>query len=861
MSAKHSDISGDIAKRSGDRLVSHRLLVDFCREPAFTCRHGVLLYANTAFMDLAGYRGDEFTDLGLATLFPKGVDNAQLFTATENGSLLAGRAAVFQASLLHRDSTTRIPVSMRALVLPGDDSACFVASLHPLADHARLEPGSGDSALKYRAMFENSVIGMYRSTPEGCLLDGNQALAELLGFDTVATLLRELQHIRNIYADPRDRDALVGEIESLGSMHQREIRWRRRDGRVLWVLENSRVIYGPDGKAQFYEGTAQEITARRNAQERLQNSEKRYRALVETSHVGVFLSVAGRCIYANSALAKLLGWTEEEMIGQPYHAFYAPECHTDADARHASREAGGADVTLVEVTLLHKDGKTRINVTLYISTFEEDGALYTAGTVLDVTERKRAEAQLIYNATRDTLTGLPNRGFLTDRLADVLARAQGDGRYDFAVMFLDVDEFKFVNDSFGHAQGDRMLIEITRRLQTAIRSNDIIARHGGDEFTILLENMASPQDALAVAERIESALRAPVVLDSGETWVHASIGITFGRPEYHTAEQMLRDADIAMYRAKSSGKTCHVVFDTGMHEAVRRRLSSETDIRLALERNQFRAHYQPIYELRKERLVGFEALLRWEHPTRGLLAPVEFLDVAEESSLILPIGWWMLQHAAMQLGSWRKHNPWARDLTMSVNVSNRQFASPFLIDQVKAVLAASELPPPALCLEITESVFIRDSARALATLNELKALGVGLHLDDFGTGFSSLGYLSTYPVDVLKVDRLFIMGMKTDTRRQNVLRTIMQLARELGIQAIAEGIETPEQARMLVQLGFRYGQGYLLGKAMAAHDVEQRLGLQEPASRWQQTWLRFLAGRSLAGGAGEAAGRDFAGGG
>jgi Amt family ammonium transporter len=817
------------------------LLVDHSRDPAFVCQQGEVQYANTAFAAMAGYRRDELAGLSFASLFDMGESHTPLSGALDQARRQVGQPTLCDMWLLHRDAATRIPVSVRLTFLAGGEPALFIASLSRLDEPAPLRAGSPDAIRKYRTMFENSVIGMYQSTPQGCLLDANQALAELLGFSSVGSLLRELQHIRDIYADPHDRDALVRELDSLGSMHQRETRWRRRDGRVMWVLENSRAVYGTDGKALLYEGTVQEITARKDAEQRLQNSEKRYRALVETSHIGVFLSVAGRCLYANRALAGLIGWTEEEMIGESYHAFYAPECVAEADRRMAHRENSEPSPSLVEVVLLHKDGQTHINATVHVSTFEQDGVMYTAGTVLDITERKCAEKQLVFNATHDILTGLPNRWFLMERLTQVIGRARADGDYDFAVMFLDVDEFKFVNDSFGHAQGDSMLVEITRRLQACLRHGDLLARHGGDEFTILLENMDSSQDALVVAARIEAAFGEPVVMDAGEAFVHASIGITFGRREYSAPEQMLRDADIAMYRAKSSGKACHVVFDAEMHNSVRRRLSLETDLRLALDRDQFLAHYQPIYDLREHRLTGFEALLRWNHPAHGLLSPPGFLDIAEESGLILPIGWWMLEHAALQLSAWRQRYPQARDLTMSVNISDRQFASPFLIEQVQAVLSASGLPSQALCLEITETVFIRDPQRGLARLDELKNLGVGLHLDDFGTGFSSLSYLSTYPVDILKVDRLFIMGMKGDSRRENVLRAIIQLTRELGIQAIAEGIETPEQVQMLRRLGFRYGQGFLLGKAMPAEAAAWHLERLGAPAGWGG-WLRTLMG-------------------
>ncbi len=425
-------------------------------------------------------------------------------------------------------------------------------------------------------------------------------------------------------------------------------------------------------------------------------------------------------------------------------------------------------------------------------------------------------------AFHDSLTGLPNRGMFTELLKAEIETAKRAPDHLFAVLFLDLDRFKNINDSLGHTHGDLLLVAFAERLERTLRPVDTLARFGGDEFAILVSGMSDTTDAIRVAQRIQDELRHPFVLDKNSTFATASIGIALSSTGYDRPEDTLRDADIAMYRAKENGKARYEMFDHGMHARAVSRLQLESDLREAVERKEFCVFYQPIVSLQTGRLAGFEALVRWNHPRRGLVSPADFIPVAEETGLIVPIGDWVLAEACARLREWQLASPSHRALSLSVNLSARQVAQPDLLEWIKKALNDSNLSPHCLKLEITESVVMENAEAAALMFKQLRSLGVQLSIDDFGTGYSSLSYLHRFPLNYLKIDRSFVARLTTDNDNA-IVRTISTLARNLGMEVIAEGIETEEQFAQLRMLGCEYGQGYLFSPPIADHGVRHLL--------------------------------------
>ena len=422
-------------------------------------------------------------------------------------------------------------------------------------------------------------------------------------------------------------------------------------------------------------------------------------------------------------------------------------------------------------------------------------------------------------AFHDTLTNLPNRALLAENLKFVIERAKNQEDYQFAVLFLDLDRFKIVNDSLGHTIGDQLLIAMARRLESCIRDIDIVARLSGDEFAILLDGITSGSDATNMARRIQERLASPFNLIGHEVFTTTSIGIALSSTGYDHPENMLRDADTAMYRAKAQGKACYEVFDKGMHTHAVYLLKMENDLRRALDREEFCVYYQPIVSLESGQLSGFEALIRWQHPERGFVNPADFIPLAEDTGLIVPIGQWILKRACQQLAKWQWQSPANRNLFMSVNLSSKQIAQPDLVNWIREVLEETNLEAKYLKLEITESSVMDNAEMAVRLLKRLQALGVQLSIDDFGTGYSSLGYLHRFPVNTLKIDRSFVGRIGEAAENIEIVRTIISLAENMGMEVVAEGVETLSQLTQLRKLNCQYGQGYLFSRPVDAESV------------------------------------------
>jgi diguanylate cyclase (GGDEF)-like protein len=425
-----------------------------------------------------------------------------------------------------------------------------------------------------------------------------------------------------------------------------------------------------------------------------------------------------------------------------------------------------------------------------------------------------------FAAFHDALTNLPNRALLTENLKFVIERAKQHEDYQFAVLFLDLDRFKNVNDSLGHSIGDQLLMAMARRLESCIREVDMVARLGGDEFAILLDGISNTAEATAMCRRIQEKLASPFNLSGHEVFTTTSIGIAMSSTGYDHPENMLRDADTAMYRAKAQGKACYEVFDKGMHARAVYLLQMENDLRRALDREELRVYYQPIVSLENGQLAGFEALIRWQHPDRGFINPVDFIPLAEDTGMIAPIGLWILKKACQQLSQWQWQSHANRSLFMSVNLSGKQLSENDLVDQIGDILKETHVDPRHLKLEITESVVMENAEQAARLLKRLKALGVQLSIDDFGTGYSSLGYLHRFPVDTLKIDRSFVGRIGEAAENIEIVRTIVSLADNIGMDVVAEGVETLGQLAQLRKLKCQYGQGYLFSRPVDAASID-----------------------------------------
>ncbi len=425
---------------------------------------------------------------------------------------------------------------------------------------------------------------------------------------------------------------------------------------------------------------------------------------------------------------------------------------------------------------------------------------------------------LNYQAFHDSLTGLPNRALFMDRLEQALTRALRHGKLT-GVLLLDLDNFKLINDSMGHLAGDRLLVAVSERMRACVRPEDTVARLGGDEFTFLLEDLDDLSAAVRVAERVSEELRNPLFLDGHEVFAAASIGIAISPPDsQNLPEDLLRNADIALYKAKGEGKAHYVVYDAKMYPQAWERLRAEAEMRRAIGEGQFRVHYQPKVDLHTGGIVGFEALVRWEHPERGMIPPLEFIPLAEDTGLIVPIGEWVLREACHQACRWREQHPSFADppLTISVNLSVRQLRQKDLTQRIARILHETGLAPEGLSLEITESVLMEDAEGAIATFGSLKDLGVGLEIDDFGTGYSSLSYLKRFPADYLKVDKSFVDGLGEDAEDTAIVSATISMAHALGLKVIAEGVETAGQLARLRELGCDTGQGYYFSRLLLA---------------------------------------------
>jgi diguanylate cyclase (GGDEF)-like protein/PAS domain S-box-containing protein len=710
----------------------------------------------------------------------------------------------------------------------------MVVTFRDLTERVRMEKVLREAQERYRTLVEHLPAVVYVDTPKGPGYAGytSPQAEAMLGYPLDAWDADPLFWTKLLHPD--DKERVVAEntrANAAGEPLILEYRMISRDDRVVWLHDESVVLPDETGQIRYRQGVLLDITKRKEAEKALREAEVRYRTLVEQIPAITYIDRADGSdepLYTSPQIEEMLGYTAEEWLeGRLWSECLHPVDKERVLAADERFESGGERFS-EEYRLFAKDGSVVwVREDAVLTRDETGGPLYWQGVLFNITERKALEEQLQRQALHDTLTGLPNRALFSDRLQHAVARTQRRGG-KVAVLFMDLDNFKVINDSLGHNAGDELLVGVTGRLRASLRPEDTAARLGGDEFAILLVDLNNVDEATLVAERIGDKLRAPFELAHRETFVTASIGVaisgTTGTPRW--PEELLRHADLAMYRAKHSGKARYAIFEEAMSARAMERLELSNDLRRALEREEFAVHYQPQVSLATGKTMGFEALVRWEHPERGQLLPARFIPLAEETGLIVPIGQWVLREACHQAKEWNRQYPSDPSLIVCVNLSAKQLRDPNLYRVVGQILEESGLEPGSLELEITESVAMEDAPATAAALEELHTLGVRVIIDDFGTGYSSLSYLEKFPMDYIKIDRSFVGELEGETGSRVLVKVMIDLVHTLGLEVIAEGVETTGQLERLREMGSDIAQGRYFSRPLPSEAAASLLEKQ-----------------------------------
>jgi diguanylate cyclase (GGDEF)-like protein/PAS domain S-box-containing protein len=696
-----------------------------------------------------------------------------------------------------------------------------------ITERRLVEVALRESEQRFRRSFDDAAIGMALVGTDGRFLRTNRSLRELLGYPDKELLGKTFQDIT--YPDDLSVDldhferVLAGEMRT----YQIEKRYIHKKGHVVWTLLNVSMVQDDEGKPLYFVSQIQDISERKSAEQKIRDAEQRYRTLVEQIPAVTYVDPVDdpdTSLYTSPQIEQMLGYTPQEWQNEKlWPKRLHPEDRERILAADERFEAGDEEPFSEEYRLLAKDGSVVwVREEAVLIRDKAGEPLYWQGVFYNLTERKALEERLHYQAYHDPLTDLPNRRLFANHLKGALERTHGRKS---AVLFMDLDNFKVVNDSLGHEVGDHLLVAVGQRLKGCLRKGEVAARLGGDEFTLLLENISSAGEAEEVAARIIRELKAPFAIEGHLIFATISIGIALSDAVGRAQEDLLmRAADIALYRAKGRTKACFEVFDRDKDAYALERLELENDLRRAIERDELKLCYQPVFSLESNNIAGMEALLRWEHRERGVMRPREFIPIAEETGLIVPIGRWTLEKVCRQAREWQDSYQIDPSPIAGVNLSLRQFQHPGLVEDVARVLRETGLEPGNLALEITESVAMHDEEATMATLEELKSLGVWLVIDDFGTGNSPLSYLtSQFKMDHLKIDGSFVRKFVEDPDDSAIITGLIDFAHAVRLRVIAEGVETAVQLKRLKAMGCEFVQGNYMAKPLAPAEASELL--------------------------------------
>jgi diguanylate cyclase (GGDEF)-like protein/PAS domain S-box-containing protein len=673
-------------------------------------------------------------------------------------------------------------------------------------------------------LFDQAPLGMALVSTAGLLVRLNAAAGEIVGRAPAALVGGALTDV----VHPADREAVAGQVRALVAGDrdrlQAQTRVVRADGQVVWVGVHASCIRDRQGAPLCVMAQIEDITERRRAETAMEEAEERFRTTFERAPIGMILTDAdGVLLRANPAYGAIVGRPPDQLVGTTVRDMTHPDDIEENVTQVGALASGEIDTFSLEKRYIHSDGHVVWTSVSASCVRDASGTpLYLIGQIEDITESRGMRERLAHAAIHDPLTDLPNRDLFVDRLEMAVRRGRRGG-YRVAVMFIDLDRFKKVNDSLGHAVGDHLLRAVADRMRGALRDSDTLARFGGDEFTVLCDEVTDEDHVLEIAGRLRATMAEPLTLAGGETTVSFSVGIALSTEANESGATLLRQADIAMYRAKEGGPARVEIYSEDDGRTRRSRIRTSDDLRRALARDELELYYQPYVDLHTETMVGIEALVRWRHPTRGLLLPDDFVSTAEDSGLIVPLGAWALEETCRQAMLWNAGRTQAgldeARLNVSVNVSATQIADPGFCTLVESTLAASGLNPDRLWLECTESTLMGNIDTTVDVLRSLRALGLHVVIDDFGTGYTSLAYLKRFPVETLKIDRSFLGEVDRRSEDAAIVRAIIGLGDSLGLSVIAEGVERSSQVRRLQALGCHLAQGYLFGPPLPAGDI------------------------------------------